>query len=152
MAMTPVPDDFSEFLRLLNENGVEYLVIGGYAVNFHGYPRTTDDMDIWIAIRRDNADRMLKALHAFGFGGAHARREMFLKDDQIIRMGVAPVRIEIATTIAGVKFDACYARRVQGELGGVPVPFISLEDLRKNKAATGRHKDLADLDQLPERP
>ncbi|MEX0886191.1 MAG: nucleotidyltransferase [Phycisphaeraceae bacterium] len=150
MATTPVPDDFTEFLRFLNDRGVEYLVIGGYAVNFHGYPRTTDDIDVWIAMRAENAERVIEALNSFGFDDASKARDVLLKADQIVRMGVAPVRIEIATTIAGVDFDDCYGRRVEGELGGVTVPFISLQDLRRNKAATGRNKDLADLDELPE--
>ena len=104
MATVNLPPDFKEFLRLLNEHQVEYLLIGGYAVAYHGYPRATADMDIWIAVHRQNAEKVVRTLRSFGFAGSDLSAELFLKEGQIIRMGVPPVRIEIATSISGVQF------------------------------------------------
>ena len=141
--------DFREFLQCLNAHGVEFLVIGGHAVAFHGYPRATADLDVWIAVNPTNASRLAAALRDFGFNVPELGPELFLQEGRIIRMGVAPNRIEIQSGIDGVDFADCYPRRVTAELDGVPVGFISLQDLKTNKAASGRNKDLADLDQLP---
>lgn len=149
MATIRLPPDFKEFLRLLNAHRVEYLLIGGYAVGYHGYPRATADMDIWIAIEPRNADRMVSVLREFGFNSPELGPELFLRPWQIIRLGVPPVRIEICTTISGVDFAECYADRVEDTLDGVPVDLIGLAHLKTNKKASGRHQDLADLDQLP---
>ncbi len=149
MATIHLPRDFKEFLRLLNAHEVEYLLIGGYAVNYHGYPRATADMDIWIAVHPANADRVVAALKEFGFDPPDLSPELFLRPWQIIRLGMPPVRIEIATTISGVDFSECYAERVEDILDGIPVNLISLGDLKRNKKASGRHQDLADLEHLP---
>ena len=134
---------------MLNAHKVEYLLIGGYAVSYHGYPRATADMDIWIAVRPANADRVVAALKEFGFDLPDLSPELFLRQWQIIRLGVPPARIEIATTISGVDFAECYAERVEETLDGVSVNLISLDHLKLNKAASGRHQDLADLEHLP---
>jgi hypothetical protein len=134
---------------LLNTHKVEYLLIGGYAVNYHGYPRATADMDIWIAIHPANADRVVAALKEFGFDLPDLSPELFLSPWQIIRLGVPPVRIEISTTISGVDFGECYAERLEDTVDGVPVSLISLQHLKRNKKASGRHQDLADLEHLP---
>jgi len=147
MAMIQLPPDFKEFLKLLNSSEVQYLVIGGYAVNYYGFARATTDFDIWIAVTKEDARRLEQALHRFGFPDAAAAS--FLKERQIIRMGVPPLRLEIHTSIAGVEFAACYARRVETELDGVRVPLIHLDDLKRNKQAAGRLKDRLDLEQLP---
>jgi len=118
MATIHLPPDFKEFLRLINAHKVEYLLIGGYAVSYHGYPRATVDMDIWIAVRPANADRVVAALKEFGFDLPDLSPELFLRPWQIIRLGVPPARIEIATTISGVDFAECYAERVEETLGG----------------------------------
>lgn len=144
-----LPRDFSEFLRLLNDREVRYLVIGGYAVGYHGYPRATNDLDVWIAIAPDNAARVVEALEDFGFGSAELTTDLFLKEDSIIRMGLPPMRIEILTTISGVSFETCYQDRVEGIFGGTEVTLISLDDLKRNKRASGRYKDLDDLEHLP---
>ena len=149
MATIHLPRDFKEFLRLLNAHHAEYLLIGGYAVNYHGYPRATADMDIWIAAHPGNADRVVAALREFGFDLPDLSPELFLRPWQIIRLGVPPVRIEISTTISGVDFAECYAARVEDTLDGVPVSLISLPHLKRNKRAYGRHQDLADLEHLP---
>jgi len=149
MGTIHLPRDFKEFLRLLSVHKVEYLLIGGYAVNYHGYPRATADMDIWIAVHPANADRVVAVLKEFGFDLPELSPEIFLRPWQVIRLGMPPVRIEIATTISGVDFGECYGKRVQDTLEGVPVNLISLEHLKLNKKASGRHQDLADLEHLP---
>ena len=149
MATIHLPRDFREFLRLLDAHRVEYLLIGGYAVSYHGYPRATADMDIWVGVHPTNADRIVAALKEFGFDLPDLCPELFLREWQIIRLGVPPVRIEIATTISGVDFGECYADRVQDTLDGVPVSLIDLHHLKLNKRAAGRYQDLADLEHLP---
>ncbi len=146
MATIRLPPDFKEFLRLLNSNAVEYLLIGGYAVGYYGYPRPTGDMDVWIATTADNARRVVGALREFGFD---CPVENLLRENEVIRMGVPPFRLEILTTISGVDFSACYARRLQVLLDDVQVSLISLSDLKVNKRASGRSKDVADLENLP---
>ena len=149
MATIHLPTDFKEFLKLLNSHKVEYLLIGGYAVGYHGYPRATADMDIWIAMNPPNSQRIVIALKEFGFDLPELSPELFLKEWQIIRMGVPPIRIEIVTTVSGVNFNECYAERVMDTLDGVEVNMISLKHLKLNKKAYGRHRDLADLENLP---
>lgn len=144
-----LPPDFKEFLRLLNAKGVEYLLIGGYAVGYHGYPRATNDLDVWIAVSPANAERMVVALKEFGFALPSLSCDLFLRVPNIVRMGVVPMRIEVITSISGVSFDDCYAARVRGVLDDVPVDVISLADLKANKRASGRPKDVSDLQYLP---
>ena len=144
-----LPLDFKEFLRLLNEKGVEYLLIGGYAVGYYGYPRATNDIDVWIAIAPDNAERVVVALREFGFNTPDLSVGLFLAHNKIVRMGIPPMRIEISTGISGVDFAECYAERVTAEIDGIIVNVISLRHLRINKQASGRYKDLNDLDNLP---
>ncbi len=141
--------DFKEFLKLLKEYDVRYLLIGGYAVGYHGYARATGDMDIWIAIHPDNAQKIVAVLKAFGFDHPDLNAELFLRENKIIRMGMPPVRLEITTSISGVEFDECYQARIVDELDGVEVNLIDLENLKKNKKASGRSKDIADLEKLP---
>lgn len=149
MATIHLPSDFKEFLKLLNAHQVEYLLIGGYAVGYHGYPRATADMDIWIAMNPSNSQRIVIVLKEFGFDLPELSPELFLKEWQIIRMGVPPIRIELATTVSGVNFNECYAERIVDTLDDVEVNLISLKHLKLNKKAYGRHRDLADLENLP---
>jgi hypothetical protein len=149
MATIRLPHDFKEFLQLLNSEGVKYLLVGGYAVAYYGYARATGDMDVWVAPEPRNAAKILEVLRRFGFGEAVASPDLFLKEDQVVRMGVPPMRIELLTTISGVRFAASYARRVVDTVDGVPVNLISLNHLKKNKKASGRTKDLNDLENLP---
>jgi|SRR6185369_11543936 nucleotidyltransferase DUF2204 len=141
-----LPLDFRELLRLLNLNKVEYLVIGGYAVGYHGYPRPTGDLDIWISNASANANRARQALEEFGFS---CTVDVLLKGNQVVRMGIPPFRIEVLTTIDGVEFSDCYSERVRADVNGVEVSFISLSRLKENKKASGRSKDINDLEQLP---
>jgi predicted nucleotidyltransferase len=149
MANVNLPPDFKEFLKLLNSHQVEYLLIGGYAVAYHGYPRATGDMDIWIGTHSPNTQKMVAVLKEFGFDQPGLTPKLFQQADQIIRMGVPPVRIEIATGISGVEFTECYPSRVVDVLDGVEVAVIDLAHLKINKRAAGRHKDLDDLENLP---
>jgi predicted nucleotidyltransferase len=149
MATIRIPPDFKEFLQLLNAHRVEYLLVGGYAVGYHGYPRATVDMDIWIGKGLDTARKMVTVLKEFGFDVPNLSADLFLKDDQIVRMGVPPVRLEIFTTIPGVRFEDCYESRIEDVMDGIKVQLISLEDLKQNKKASGRNKDLNDLENLP---
>jgi hypothetical protein len=143
------PPELREFLQLLSENHVEYLLIGGYAVGYHGFPRSTADMDVWVATNEANAARIIAALESFGFAGTGMTPELFLGHDKITRMGNPPMRIEILTTISGLEFAEAYAKRIVDVIDGVSVSVISSEHLKINKRASGRSKDLADLDNLP---
>lgn len=149
--MEPIelPADFSEFLRSLDANGVEYLLVGGFAVALYGYPRATADLDVWVSRRRENAERIVSCLREFGFDSPELNPELFEQPDALIRMGNAPIRIEILSDIDGVEFDDCMTRAERRQLAGVEVLVISLEDLKVNKRASGRPKDLDDLLNLP---
>jgi hypothetical protein len=149
MAMIQIPPDFKEFLRLLNFHQVEYLLIGGYAVGYYGFVRATGDMDVWVKINPDNAIKVVTALKEFGFAVPELSPELFLKEDQIVRMGVPPLRLEILTTISGVEFIACFENRLIAQIDDLDVNLINLEDLKLNKRASRRLKDLLDLENLP---
>lgn len=151
MANQKLPDDFKEFLKLLNGHSVEYLLIGGYAVGYYGYPRTTADLDIWIAINDQNARKAADVLSEFGMRSPDISADLFLEKGNIVRMGLPPMRIELLNDIDGVDFATCYESKQTILIDGVPVNIISLDDLRKNKAASRRHKDLDDLEHLPVR-
>jgi hypothetical protein len=142
-------DDFKEFLKSLNDNHVEYLLVGGYAVGLYGYPRATIDLDVWVRASRANADRVVAAVRAFGFDTTALDADLFTKPETIVRFGVPPFRIEIMTAIDGVQFDSCYQRVRRFEVEELSIPVISLADLKVNKRAAGRHKDLNDLENLP---
>lgn len=144
-----LPEDFREFLNLLRSHGVEYLLIGGYAVGYHGFPRATGDMDIWIALNPANAERVVDTLREFGFDTPQLAPSLFLQEGSMVRMGNVPLRIEILTSISGVSFDECYRDRVVDLLDGIEVSIISLPHLKANKQASGRYKDLMDLEELP---
>jgi hypothetical protein len=149
MATTPLPQDFADFLKLLNSHGVEFLLIGGYAVGIHGYPRGTADLDVWVSMAPANADRIVSALMEFGFETPELSAALFQQSDKIVRMGVPPIRIDILTSITGVTFDECYRRRETVSVGDLQIPVISLPDLKVNKLATGRSQDRADVEHLP---
>ena len=140
--------DFRKFIELLNEHNVRYLVVGGYAVAFHGHPRYTKDLDVWIELSPENADKVLKALEKFGFGSLDLKVDDFLEDDQIIQLGYPPNRIDILTTLKDLNFEGCYNTRVEVEIQGLRINFIDIENLKRNKRATGRPQDLADAENL----
>lgn len=140
--------DFKEFIKSLNDNGVRYLIIGGYAVAYHGHPRYTKDLDVWIASDEENAARIIRALDDFGFSSLGLKAEDFLQPDQVIQLGYPPYRIDLLTTVLGVDFQTCHSSRVQAEIDGMQVDFIDLENLKRNKKAVGRLQDLADIENL----
>ena len=147
---TTLPSDFKEFLRLLDETGVKYLIVGGYAVGYHGYPRSTGDMDVWVESTEENAERVVETLKGFGFDVPELSPDLFRDPDRVIRMGHPPLRVEILTSVSGVAFGECYSSRVVEKMeDGTPIHFIGLEELKENKRASGRHKDLDDLENLP---
>ena len=124
------------------------MVIGGYAVALYGYPRATGDMDIWIAISKDNARKTTAALKEFGFNVPELKEALFLEKEKNIRLGVPPLRIEIITSIDGVEFSGCYKNKKMVIIDDIEINFISLRDLKKNKKASARYKDLDDLEHL----
>jgi hypothetical protein len=140
--------DFKEFIELLNNNDVRYLVVGGYAVALHGHPRYTKDIDIWIELTPENADRVVQALEQFGFGSLGLKPADFLEPSQVIQLGYPPRRIDLLTSLKGVDFNDCYQDRTTIVIEGMNIDFINLANLKKNKQATGRHQDLADLENL----
>lgn len=143
-------DDFRDFLKCLNAAGVEYLLIGGHAVAFHGYVRPTTDMDVWIALDQANAERAVTAVREFfGTEMKGLSPEWFLDPENVSRFGVRPFLIEILTQVSGGDFKSAFARHIKAEIDGVQTNVIALDDLKANKRASGRHKDLADLDNLP---
>jgi hypothetical protein len=148
MAGQTLPEDFKEFLKLLNAAEVRYLLVGGFAVGYHGYPRATADIDVWIEISPMNAQKLVEVFHRFGMTDPLVAPNLFLQPGKIIRMGVPPMRIEVLTEIDGVSFDECYAARITGLIDGLPIPLISIAHLLQNKRAAGRHKDLDDLENL----
>ena len=149
--MEPIefPQDFSEFLKLLNDHNVEYLLVGGFAVALYGYPRATADMDVWVARNQLNAERIVSCLREFGFDTPSLNVELFQDPERIVRMGEAPLRIEILTDMYGVQFDECLLRAQMQEVDGIMIPVIARDDLKTNKLASGRAKDLDDLENLP---
>ncbi|HSW53862.1 MAG TPA: nucleotidyltransferase [Ignavibacteriaceae bacterium] len=135
-------------MKLLNSKQIEYLLIGGWAVGYYGYPRATGDMDIWVSSKTENANKLIEAFKEFGFDVPDLSIELFTKENQITRIGVPPLRIEVLTTISGVTFDDCFPRRRVVLIEDIKINLISLEDLKKNKAASKRYRDLDDLEKL----
>jgi hypothetical protein len=150
MLMVKLPLDFKEFLNLLHIHRVNYLLVGGYAVAAHGYPRFTGDLDLWIQTSAENAENVLRVCRAFGFDVPGLRVELFIDPKQMTRMGHPPLRIEILNSVSGLSFEHAWKNRIQDVWDGVPISLISLQDLRTNKLASGRMKDLADLENLPD--
>ncbi len=140
--------DFKEFFESLNDNHVRYLVVGGYAVAFHGHPRFTKDIDIWVDRSIENSHALILAIEQFGMGSLGLKEEDFLNPDQVVQIGYPPDRIDILVSITGVEFSECYPNRMETLLNGVKINFIDLEHLKQNKKTTGRLQDLADLENL----
>jgi len=140
--------DFEELLKLLEENNVEYMIVGGYAVAFYGYPRFTKDIDIFFQCDPKNIKKLKNALYSFGFDKASLPDNIFTEEGNIIKFGIEPVRIDLLNKIDGVLFENIKSRTVRGRYGAVKVSFISKEDLITNKKASGRAQDIADLEKL----
>jgi len=140
--------DLREFLELLNSHKVEFVVVGGHAVAFHGYPRYTGDIDFFIRPELENARRIIKVMEAFGFDDISVKLEDFTSRDKIIQLGYPPNRIDLITSISGCDFNEVWDSRIESKLDGVPVSFIGKESLIKNKQASNRGKDLIDVEKL----
>lgn len=145
--MTLEPD-FTDFILLLNQHEVEYLVVGGYAMAFHGRPRYTGDLDIWIDISKSNAEKMLIVLRDFGFASLPFTSEDFLKENIINQIGYPPLRIDILTCIDGITFSEAYSRKKVLLIDDVEIKFIGLAQLIQNKLASNRPQDIADVQAL----
>lgn len=149
MAKRLLTPEFSEFLACLNRAEVEYLLVGGYAVNHYGYHRFTEDIDFWIAVSDQNFARVLNALRQF-FGEDLPGLDLnFLRNHETLFLGRVPTKIEVLQKVSGLTFSEAYPNRIEVTIDGTPVKLISLADLRANKRASGRYKDLADLENLP---
>lgn len=140
--------DFIDFIDLLNKYQVKYMVVGAYALSFHGRPRHTGDLDIWIKPELENASKMVKVLVEFGFGQLGLIEEDFLKEDYVTQLGYPPLRIDLLNTISGVNFDEAYHTRLETEIDGLQISLISVNDLIRNKLAVGRPKDIGDIEEL----
>jgi predicted nucleotidyltransferase len=140
--------DLREFIELLNSHRVEFVVVGGHAVAFHGYPRYTGDIDFFVRPELDNGHRILTAIQAFGFDNIEIKADDFASPDKIIQLGYPPNRIDLLTSISGCDFEEVWSSRIETRLDGIPVSFIGKDALIKNKQASNRSKDLADVEKL----
>ena len=139
---------FQEFLGLLEKHKVEYVVVGGYAVGGHGFPRYTGDLDVFVAIGRENADRLLKVFDEFGFASLNLKTGDFLEPDTVIEIGREPMKIQVLTGIDGISFERCRSDRILVNVSGLQIPFIGFDSLLANKAASPRNRDRIDLEEL----
>jgi predicted nucleotidyltransferase len=149
MATIRLPPDFKDFLKLLNSEQVEYMLVGGYAVGYHGYPRATGDIDLWVARNPSNAEKLVRVLHQFGFSRSSLSADALLEENKVFRIGMPLLRIELLTDVTGLDFATCYPKRIAATIDGVELKVLSLSDLKQNKTACGRPKDLDDLLNLP---
>lgn len=143
-----IPNDLRAFVELLNAAGAKYLVVGGYAVAFHGHPRFTGDIDLFIEPSADNSRVLSTVLDDFGFGELNIGSADFVREDMILQLGLPPNRIDIMTSIDGVSFSQAWPKRVSAVIDGLEMVFISRELLIQNKLASGRAKDVADAEEL----
>ncbi len=146
-----VQKDFRELLELFNANKVEYAIIGGYALAFHGAPRYTGDIDLLVKPDKENAQKILNVLKDFGFSSLTLASDDFSLPEKVVQLGVPPVRIDIITSITGLTWEQIAPNRVKGVYGDVPVYYIGRQEFIINKKAISRHKDLADIDALEEK-
>jgi hypothetical protein len=140
--------DLREFIELLNSAKVEYVIVGGHAVAYHGYPRFTGDIDFLVRPTANNAQSVIAVLQAFGFGAVGISADDFTREEHVVQLGLPPNRIDLLTSISGVTFDEVWSGRVRSDLDETPVSFIGKEQLLRNKRSTGRLKDLADAEQI----
>ena len=140
--------DFQDLLALFASHGVRFVVVGGYAVAAHGHPRYTKDLDLWLEVSPDNADRVVAALEEFGFGSLGLTRDDFTEPGIVVQLGREPVRVDLLTSISGLEFADCYPARVTSTFGNTSVPVLDRASLIRNKLASGRPQDLADAAKL----
>lgn len=140
--------DFIDFIDLLNQHSVDYMIVGAHALAFHGRPRHTGDLDIWIKPSQQNAAKLVTVLSDFGFGSLGLTEADFLKENYVTQLGYPPLRIDILNAISGVAFDDAYINKITGDVDGLTVKFINIADFIANKQASGRQKDLSDIASL----
>ena len=141
-------EDFKEFIKLLNYHKVEYLVVGGYALAFHGSPRYTGDIDFWVNPTIENSKKMIKVLNDFGFSSLQLTENDFLEKDKVFQFGFPPYRIDMLTSVTNLDFETCYPKRKEIMQDNIKLMFIDIESFKINKKALGRTKDIADIDSL----
>ncbi|HPS31518.1 MAG TPA: nucleotidyltransferase [bacterium] len=146
--MLEVKKDYKELLELLNGKKVEYLIVGAYALAFHGHPRFTGDIDIFVNSTDENARKIIEALNEFGFESLGLEPDDFQEPDNIIQLGFSPIRIDFLTSIDGVTWDEALNGSVTGTYGDIPVKYLGKNEFIKNKKASGRLKDLADIEEI----
>ncbi len=146
--MEELNEDFAEFARLLEEAEVRYLIVGGYSVALHGFPRYTGDIDFFVAVSSENASKLIAVYEKFGFGDLGLQEEDFVRPDYVVEIGREPKKIQVLTGIDGVSFDDAWKNRVEVSINGMPLKFLGKEDLIANKRASGRPKDKIDLLEL----
>jgi hypothetical protein len=145
-----IQSDFRDLLESFNKNRVDYVIVGGYALAFHGVPRYTGDLDILVNASEDNAHRILQSLNEFGFGSVGLSIQDFREPKKVIQLGYPPVRVDIVTSISGVSWGEAFQNRVAGKYGDITVYYIGRKQFVINKRTVGRKKDLADLEALSE--
>jgi len=145
-----IPSDFKELLELFNAHNVDYIIVGGYALAFHGAPRFTGDIDLFVRIDAENANHIVDALHEFGFESLGLSIEDFQIPEKVIQLGLPPVRIDILTSLTGVSWEKADSSKVSAKFADVPVYYIGRNELISNKKRLRRKKDLADLEALGE--
>ncbi|MGE3063913.1 MAG: nucleotidyltransferase [bacterium] len=141
--------DLKEFLKSFNEQKVEYMIVGGIAVAYYGYPRYTGDIDVWVKKSQENAKKIISAVNSFGYSGLDLSVEELTEDNMVFQFGVEPNRIDVITDADGLTYDEAEKNKKKVMIDDVEIFMISLGDLKKNKTASGRHKDLEDLENLP---
>ena len=146
-----VAPDFDEFIACLTAHGVEFVIVGAYALAYHGAPRFTGDLDVLVRPTIDNASRLLKALEVFGFPTVELTPEGIADRRRMLEMGVPPVQIHVMSAISGIEWEEVWADHVEGPFGERTVPYIGRDSLIRNKRAAGRPKDLSDVDALEQR-
>lgn len=145
-----VQQDFKELLELLKNHNVEFIIIGAYALAFHGGVRYTGDIDILVNPNIENANRIIAALEEFGFGSLGLKTEDFISPDVVIQLGYPPIRIDLLTSITGISWDEAYKNSVKGLYGDINVKYLGKKEFIINKRILGRKKDLADIESLAE--
>jgi predicted nucleotidyltransferase len=140
--------DFQDFIELLNKHSVKYMIVGAHALAFHGKPRHTGDLDIWIKPSKENADKMMRVLNDFGFGSLGLTADDFLKENYVTQLGYPPLRIDILNSISGVTFDEALDHSLNTKIDDLEIIYIGMSELIKNKIATGRKQDIADVESL----
>ena len=145
-----IQSDFKDLLELFNKYQVKFLIVGGYALAFHGAPRMTGDIDLFIDTSSENAQRIMQALGEFGFGDVGLTLQDFILPEKVVQLGVPPVRVDILTSLSGVSWEKAYESKESGKYGNVPVFYINKELFLFNKRAIGRKKDEADIEALGE--